>query len=104
SSILDIGCGIGRIAIPLTSYLNEEGSYNGFDIVKEGIDWCTKNINHRFSNFTFLHIPLQNELYNLSTKVKSSLLTFPYISDHFDLVIATSVFTHMMPEDVENYF
>jgi hypothetical protein len=29
--------------------------------------------------------------------------TFPYPSGAFDLVIAASVFTHMMPEGIENY-
>src|SRR5438132_1135958 len=26
--VLDIGCGIGRMAIPLTTYINKEGSYD----------------------------------------------------------------------------
>src|SRR5438874_4060962 len=38
--VLDIGCGIGRMAIPLTKYLSKNGEYWGIDIVKHGIDWC----------------------------------------------------------------
>lgn len=38
--VLDAGCGIGRIAIPLTKYLLANGEYWGFDIVKSGINWC----------------------------------------------------------------
>jgi 2-polyprenyl-3-methyl-5-hydroxy-6-metoxy-1,4-benzoquinol methylase len=30
SAVLDVGCGIGRIAIPLTGYLSEGGQYEGF--------------------------------------------------------------------------
>ena len=32
--VLDIGCGTGRMAIPLTSFLSKKGSYEGFDIVR----------------------------------------------------------------------
>jgi len=35
--VLDVGCGIGRMAVPLTDYLNPQGSYEGFDVFKEGI-------------------------------------------------------------------
>lgn len=103
SSILDIGCGIGRMAIPFTNYLSPKGRYEGFDIVKMGIDWCSKNISSRFPNFTFKLIPLKNDLYLLDTDEKAAELQFPYENDSFDLVFLTSVFTHMMPLDVENY-
>lgn len=36
--ILDVGCGIGRKTVPLTKYLDENGRYEGFDIVRAGID------------------------------------------------------------------
>ncbi|ELY1979868.1 class I SAM-dependent methyltransferase [Flavobacterium psychrophilum] len=61
SSILDIGSGIGRMAIPFTNYLSTTGKYEGFDIVKIGIDWCTKNISSRFPNFNFKLIPLKKD-------------------------------------------
>ena len=103
SSILDIGCGIGRMAVPFTDYLSPKGRYEGFDIVKIGIDWCTKNISSRFPNFNFKLIPLKNDLYLLDTDEEAAQLKFPYENDSFDLVFLTSVFTHMMPLDVENY-
>ena len=103
SAVLDIGCGIGRMAVPFTNYLSPKGRYEGFDIVKIGIDWCTKNISSRFPNFTFKLIPLKNDLYRLDTNEKAAELRFPYDNNSFDLVFLTSVFTHMMPEDVENY-
>ncbi len=102
-SILDVGCGIGRLAVPLTRVLNEEGRYEGFDIVKSGIDWCNKNIKSKFPCFNFIHIDLKNDLYNLKTDKEAKNFVFPYNDNQFDLVILTSVFTHMMPEDVKNY-
>jgi ubiquinone/menaquinone biosynthesis C-methylase UbiE len=101
--VLDIGCGIGRIAIPLTNYLDANGSYEGFDIVKRGIDWCNKYITTIYPNFRFLHIDLKNDLYNLKTENSAKSFVFPYKDNDFNLVILTSVFTHMLPEDIENY-
>src|SRR5512135_3633735 len=39
--ILDVGCGIGRKTIKLTKYLNKDGIYEGMDIVRSGIEWCS---------------------------------------------------------------
>ncbi len=103
SRILDIGSGIGRMAVPFTTFLDKDGEYKGFDIVKHGVDWCAKNITSRFPNFQFKHIALRNDLYNLGTDEKASKLTFPYPDNYFDFVFLTSVFTHMLPEDMEHY-
>ena len=103
SSILDIGSGIGRMAIPFTNYLSPKGRYEGFDIVKIGVDWCNKNISSRFPNFNFKLIPLRNDLYLHDTKNKASDLIFPYENESFDFIFLTSVFTHMLPSDIENY-
>ena len=35
--VLDVGCGCGHIAVPLTKYLNQSGMYEGFDIDGEMI-------------------------------------------------------------------
>ncbi|MCX6187776.1 MAG: class I SAM-dependent methyltransferase [Bacteroidetes bacterium] len=100
--VLDIGCGIGRMAIPLTKYLNQNGSYSGFDIVKKGIDWCNKNISYRHKNFSFKCVNLQNDLYK-SDGDNASHFVFPYADNSFDFIILTSVFTHMMPDEIKQY-
>lgn len=101
--LLDIGCGIGRIAIPLTKYLGEKGSYEGFDVVKMGIDWCQSKITPKYPNFKFKHIPLRNDLYNLETEEGADSMQFPYGDSEFDFIVLTSVFTHMQQKEVENY-
>lgn len=101
--VLDIGCGIGRMALPLTGFLNDKGSYDGFDIVKSGIDWCNKHISVRYPNFRFQYTGLYNSLYNTSDKVEASEFIFPYMDNKFDFVFLTSVFTHMMPDEVTHY-
>ena len=102
--VLDVGCGIGRMAIPLTRYLNEKGRYEGFDIVDYGIDWCKKKITLRYPNFQFQLANIYNKTYNPKGKYKASEYKFPYNDESFDFIFLTSVFTHMLPKDVENYF
>lgn len=101
--VLDVGCGIGRMAVPLTRYLSQEGEYNGFDIVKSGIDWCQTHISSRFSNFHFHHVDILNKAYNPSGKLRAKDFVFPFKDNSFDFVFLTSVFTHMLPLDVEHY-
>lgn len=101
--ILEVGCGIGRMAVPLTNYISPAGEYHGFDIVKKGIDWCQKKITSRFPNFHFLHSDIQNDFYNSNGKLQAKNYKFPFKDNYFDFVFLTSVFTHMLPDDIENY-
>lgn len=101
-SVLDIGSGIGRMAIPLSRYLNEQGRYEGFDPVPEGIEWCQRHLSRQHPHFAFTLVDLENDLYT-STGASATQFRFPYLDQQFDLAILTSVFTHMLPEEVENY-
>ena len=100
--VLDVGCGCGRSALPLTSYLTT-GSYEGFDIVAESVRWCADNITPRWPRFKFQHADVFNDFYNPSSATKAKDFRFPYADDCFDLTFLTSVFTHMLPEDVAGY-
>jgi len=102
--VLDVGCSIGRVAMPLIKYLNQEGSYEGFDIVPEAISWCKKNITPKYSNFRFTLADVTNKRYNVNAKNKSTEYQFPYSNKTFNFVFLSSVFTHMLPEDLKNYF
>lgn len=101
--VLDVGCGIGRMAIPLTAFLAAEGEYWGFDIVKSGIDWCCGTISPKFKNFHFQHIDVVNKTYNKDGHIQAKDFRFPFDDSSFDFVFLTSVFTHMFPADMERY-
>ncbi len=102
--VLDIGCGVGRMALPLTAFLSEKGTYDGFDVYKPAIEWCNKQIAVRFSNFRFQHLDVKNYQYNPCGLVEAASCIFPYADNFFDFAFATSVFTHMLPEDCRRYF
>lgn len=101
-SILEVGCGIGRIAIPLTQYLTT-GRYEGFDIVRHGIEWCQQKVTPRYPNFNFFLADVYNKHYQPEGKQAAADYIFPFEDGTFDFVFLTSVFTHMMPRDVEHY-
>jgi SAM-dependent methyltransferase len=101
--VLDVGCGIGRMARPLTGFLDAHGSYDGFDVDAAGVEWCRRNVSPRFPRFRFRHVDVRNDRYNPRGRVEPCELRFPYDDSSFDFVFLTSVFTHMLPEDVEPY-
>ena len=104
SKILDIGSGMGRMAIPFSKFLNGSGVYEGFDVFKSGVDWSQKNITTTHTNFHFTHVDVYNKEYNPNGKISTTKFIFPYKDNYFDVVFATSVFTHLLPLDLPKYF
>src|ERR1700722_3185823 len=64
--VLDVGCGVGRMARVLTSVLRPPGSYDGFDIGLSGIEWCRVHYRDTPAPFRFEHADLHNSVYNPS--------------------------------------
>lgn len=101
-AVLDVGCGCGRLAWPLTDYLTT-GTYDGFDVMPDAITWCTENMSKPFPNFKFKFTDVYNTEYNTGGKIKAKNFKFPYPDNSFDFTFLTSVFTHMVPDDLKNY-
>lgn len=101
--VLDIGCGLGRMARPLTQYLANGGEYWGIDIVKDAINWCNEKYSPRYPNFHFQVSDIYNKAYNPLGQYQAAEYKFPYEDASFDFVFLTSVFTHMFLPDVQNY-
>lgn len=100
--VLDVGCGVGRVAVPLTRYLTT-GRYDGFDISPRMITWCRDHISLRHPEFRFTLVDVQNTHYNPDRGAAASGVRFPYADDAFDFAFATSLFTHMVPGGFRNY-
>ena len=99
--VVDIGCGIGRMAVAMSKRLREI-RYVGFDVVNYGILWCRK----RFSalpGYRFVHANIFNTFYNPRGSEAGSSYRFPVSDFTADFVCATSVFTHMPASEVTHY-
>jgi SAM-dependent methyltransferase len=99
-AVLDVGCGCGRMALPLTGFLAADGRYEGFDVNPASIEWCGAEITSRRANFRFQHVDVYNGLYNPLGHGRMDAFRFPYASQSFDVVLLASVFTHLLPVDV----
>jgi SAM-dependent methyltransferase len=102
--VLDVGCGVGRLAVPLTAKLGAQGQYDGFDVAPYMIDWCRRNISTTHPNFRFTHADVASST-NAShdTSVDAAEYVFPYEDSTFDLAYAGSLFTHLVPGAAANY-
>ncbi len=101
--VLDVGSGVGRMAIPLTKYLDGEGSYEGFDPIPDQVRWCREHIEAKHPNFRFQHVDLRSPMYNPKGAIVPAEFQFPYPAASFDFVFLTSVVTHLLPEVVNRY-
>ena len=59
-NVLDIGSGIGRVALPLTQYIYSTSHYIGIDVIFDAVSWCYENIHTRYPNFEFKHVNAEN--------------------------------------------
>jgi SAM-dependent methyltransferase len=100
--VLDVGCGVGRMAVPLTRYL-ARASYDGFDITPQAIAWCQTHITPRFPHFRFHYVPLRNDAYNAQATQRAATFQFPFPEASFDFILLTSVFTHLLPDAAQHY-
>ncbi|WP_052070138.1 class I SAM-dependent methyltransferase [Streptacidiphilus albus] len=103
SQLLDVGCGLGRLAIPVAGFLDPEGGYEGIDIVPDGIAWCRANVSGPYGNVHFTLADVHNKEYHPKGRMKASEYTFPFADDSFDVAVLISVFTHMLPAEVNRY-
>jgi SAM-dependent methyltransferase len=100
TSVLDFGCGQGRLAIGLLLEYPQLGSYIGIDTDKLAIRWCNRWIHRAHQNFTFMHVNAHNERYNPRALGRPAL---PVMASSIDLATASSVFTHMTSDDIRFY-
>jgi len=103
SSVLEIGCGVGRIAFALRFILSPAGTYDGFEIDRDKVDFL-RRFTTAYPNFRFTHANLRNTFYNPSGTEDPARYRFPYEDRRFDLAFAASVFTHLLPDTAARYF
>jgi SAM-dependent methyltransferase len=103
AQIMEIGCGCGRLARAFAGYLHTDGRYAGFDPSRPMIDWCKLNLESRLPNFSFLHADIRTGDGYFAGAQEVNRFRFPFGREGFDCAVVSSVFTHMLPEEIENY-
>jgi SAM-dependent methyltransferase/CelD/BcsL family acetyltransferase involved in cellulose biosynthesis len=98
-SLLDIGSGVGRMALPLTGYLSAAGTYTGVDLWRDGVDWCTKAITPRFPGFTFRHLDLRHHDLNPSGSTPITAVRLPFDDGVFDVVTLVAI-NHLSADEL----
>lgn len=100
--VFDFGCGCGRVARQLIQQTTPPETYRGVDIHLGMINWCQNYLTPVASNFTFTHHDVWNLGFNPGNN-KPLVLPFPAENSSFSLVIAWSVFTHLLEQQAVFY-
>ena len=102
SHVFDMGCGLGRVAIPLTRYLTS-GTYTGVDVMADLVEEARGRISSAHPNFQFHHLDVYSGSYNKAASSQARDVRFHFPDSGFDVIFLFSVFSHMLPEDVATY-
>ncbi|MEA2383146.1 MAG: hypothetical protein QOH72_3117 [Solirubrobacteraceae bacterium] len=100
--VLDVGCGVGRLARPLAGYLSIDGAYAGFDVDSGAIAWCERRYRH-YPNFRFAHADVRNARYNPGGSGEAVAYAFPFDDGTFDVAVLMSVLTHLTADEALHY-
>jgi SAM-dependent methyltransferase len=100
-SVLDFGCGCGRLARQLVQQKPRPRRYLGLDLHAGMVDWCRRNLAPHATGFDFQHHDVRN--LGLNPNGHASALPFPMADGGATLVIAWSVFTHVNEPQAEFY-
>jgi SAM-dependent methyltransferase len=103
SSLLDLGCGSGRIPLGILDRVGEIREYRGVDVDKRFLGWARRHITPEHPNFQFIHLDAKNDYYNPGGEKMGRDFTLPFAKDEFDIICLFSVFTHMLVDDVQIY-
>lgn len=101
--VLDMGCGYGRIALALTHLMGRDQRYVGLDPHAEAVEWAQQNITTRHPHFVFTHVDIANGAYNERGEVSATQFRFPFEDGSLDVVLMTSVATHVDIDTVRHY-
>lgn len=101
-AVFDFGCGCGRVARQLLQQKHRPCRYAGIDADNRMIDWRIENLSPIDSSFLFLHHDVYSPGYAPGNAYRLAQ-PFPVGDGEFSLLIALSVFTHLVRQQTEYY-
>jgi len=105
STIVDIGCGCGRMAHYLRDYRFKaqrfSGKYIGIDIDEEMLAWCRAHFDRE--RFEFYKSTHANQTYHAAGSADAAY-SLPVENNRVDFVFSTSLLTHLLEREMANYF
>lgn len=99
--ILDIGSGCGAMLLEFQERLGKSGSYVGFDVHAPSIRWAQKHWRDD-PRIRFETARIKTP-YSAAESGALSDYRFPVESSWADFVLAKSVFTHMLVDELQSY-
>lgn len=102
ASVLDFGCGCGRVARGMMGSPRPPTRYLGIDLHPGMVRWCRRHLTPVMRSFEFRHLDVHRRR-SLLGWAKPWTRPFPAPGASFDLVLAHSVFTHILQEHAEHY-
>ncbi len=102
-AVLDVGCGWGRLAMPLARRLGPAGRYVGMDAAAEAIAWCRRHLHEADPRLRFRHADIRNGYANPRGRIPAERAVLLPWEEHFDRVVAFSLFTHLLPDAMARY-
>jgi SAM-dependent methyltransferase len=103
STLLDIGCGQGRLAIGVRLALPALRQYIGVDVSLRSVEWCKRHIAAFEPRMKFIYTDMHNARYNPHGVEFRPPIQLPLANSSVDVVFLYSVFTHMTADDVRAY-
>ena len=101
-SVWDVGCGCGFLELALEQ-AGWTGRLVGTDIHRPSIEWAQRTITRRQPDFRFVHADIRNDAYWPAGRLSATEWLSSFAERDFDIVVAKSLFTHMLPDELDIY-
>ena len=103
SKVLDVGCGLGRLATGMIAQFGERANYLGLEPNRDFYEWCSSTIEPAHPSYQFVHVDIASELYNPDGTIDGATLSLPVPDSSIDIVYCWGVFTNAIEEHVSRY-
>ncbi|NER01850.1 MAG: glycosyltransferase family 92 protein [Okeania sp. SIO3C4] len=100
--VLELSCGIGKVAYALANYLKPIAGYEGIDFREKVLLWPQQEITTRKPNFNFRWENIYHPTYNPNGTVSVVEFGLPYHNFSFDVVCITNLFTHLRISEIRH--